>query len=136
MLADGDKVTVEDVCEFTMNGWETGEELSETDGATKRFVETGSGDGTVVVWLVVPYKNLRTEKVSSDCVLEQSTLLYDGKYEYDGGSGAYSGDIVPLATQDVFFYYCVPAEVMESDASLVATFQVQGDDAAYSYTIR
>lgn len=135
-IVDGDTITIDGVCEFTVKGWDTAEKYEFVEGGMLHGLNTGSGEGTVAVWLNVDYKNLGTEEQRVNRLLDSSELLYDGTYKYDGGSNSFS-DIVPLSTSEVIFYYRVPADIMEDDGSLVATFQIKDiPDQIFTYTIR
>lgn len=101
-------------------------------------------DGKVFIDLCVGYKNLSTKDQHADEVMK-ATLLYGGKYQYDGFSAIEEGnrsdftysnitDISPLSLEYLHYLFEVPASVETSDGSLTALISI--GDSQYGVTVR
>ena len=137
-IADGDTITIDDYCEFTVVGWDHVDEITK-DGM---LMITGSkGENDTIFRLTIKYTNLTATEQDTGSIadgdenefLKRAVLTYDDKYIYEGGSGCW-GDLLPLSEQEVYIIFNVPKTIFESDAPIVLDFQI--GDQAFTYTAR
>lgn len=88
-----------------------------------------SGDGPVLA-LKINCKNLGTENIDewNSGLFSEIKMKYDNKYDYDGSCWMPEGDIVPLDNKDIYIYFNIPAEIEKSEAPLIVSFKVNGNE--------
>lgn len=143
VVKKGEVVAIENKCEFFIDYSNITEKvipLHPSDWYTYYEAE----DGKVYVDFCIGYKNWESTGVDTDKVLS-AKLKYDDKYEYTGFSTieeksrtdfTYSNitQVSPLSTEYIHYLFEVPAEVRDSNKSLVIEFKIGGN--IYSYAVR
>lgn len=124
LLQDGDEITVDGICRFTVKGFGCGRMVT-ADGNTC----AGAKKGEVLVWLTCDYVNLRGAKVSSKKLIKQAHIRYDGGCSV--GKSASFSKIVPDETVEVYFYYPIP-EALDTEA---VTMEFTIGEQAYRYEV-
>ncbi len=124
LLQDGDEITVDGICRFTVKGFGCGRMVT-ADGNTC----AGAKKGEVLVWLTCDYVNLSGAKVSSKKLIKQAHIRYDGGYSV--GKSASFSKIVPDETVEVYFYYPIP-EALDTEA---VTMEFTIGEQAYRYEV-
>jgi len=139
VIQDGDKIVIEDYCEFTVIGWDSVDEI--TRNGMKMLTGTTNENNTIIR-LTLDYTNTSKEEqklrndtkhVKDGDLLQAATLTYDKDYNYVGGCGSWS-DLIPLTRDDVYIFFNVPKTVLESDKSIDMEFKIL--DKVFKYTVR
>lgn len=132
-IQQGEKQTISDICEFYLDYSNIAAKV--TPPQPSKFQRTYTADvGKVYVDVCIAYKNLTTREVDADTLI-RGTLLYAGKYEYEGFSIIEEDDrsdfdstdwsqIVPLGTEYIHMLFSVPEEVSTSNASIEANLSI------------
>ena len=130
----GETIVVDDVAEITVESTDFKNEI--VVGNTTCFADKNETDTFLMITL--NYKNLDSESLDSFIKkdipgVNFKDLVYDGKYNYPSDH-CMLGDIAPLSTGTIVFFYVVPQTVADSTESLVATAKI--GDTEYNLTIR
>lgn len=129
----GDKKTIKNKSKIQLLDVYFTDNLKVKDG---RITYTRGQAGQYYLVLKIKLKNLKSSDFDDwhSGRLADMIALMDGQYMYTGEYWLPKGDIVPLATDELYIMYEVPESVETSSASLVAYFQLDGVD--FSVTIR
>lgn len=132
-IQQGEKQTISDICEFYLDYSNIAAKVIPPQPSD--FQHTYTADtGKVYVDVCIAYKNLTAREVDADTLI-RGTLLYAGKYEYEGFSIIEEDDrsdfdstdwsqIVPLGTEYIHMLFSVPEEVSTSNASIEANLSI------------
>lgn len=135
-IIPGESITIEDECEFYVDFFQMDSRIDPPKpGSWYSYYEADRDK--VFVDICVAYKNLDTHDTPADEVMS-GTLVYGGRYEYDGFSIIEEGNrddftysnitsIAPLTTGYVHYLFEVPEEVAESEAALWAELNIGGE---------
>lgn len=134
MLAEGETITIDGMCEFRMNYVTIAED---PDSFFK--AETGKA----YVDFCITYTNLGDYTITADPIME-GKLIYSGQYEYNGinstvdvenGSPwdspweyAYRIKMQPSDTRQVHYLFSVPKEVQDSGRMIELNMNIRGND--------
>lgn len=141
-IAIGDTITTE-TCEFTLTNVEMTYEVMppNTNGV---YMSYAAESGKVYAHVEADVKNIMQRDIRID-ELFKTSVLYDGKYAYDGFTVVNNGDnnfdwvgsyvaATPLETCKAHGIVECPAEVDTSGKSVVVTITLDG--TPYEYTLR
>lgn len=130
VLAEGETITIDGMCEFNMNYVTIAED---PDSFFK--AETGKA----YVDFCITYTNLGDYIITADHIME-GKLIYSGQYEYDGINStvdvetgrpwdyAYYIKMQPSDTRQVHYLFSVPKEVQDSDRMVELNMRIRGND--------
>lgn len=142
-IVEKETISITDTCEFFVDYTNiTNDVMPPQPGNWYSHYEAEKGK--VYVDICVSYKNLATKSRSADEIIN-ATLIYGGKYQYNGfsmieednrGDFTYSSitSIAPLSQEYLHYLFEVPAEVETSDGALTILLNVEG--TSYSVTVR
>jgi len=139
VIQDGDKIVIEDYCEFTVIGWDSVDEISRNG---MKMLTGTTNENNTIIRLTLDYTNTSKEeqKLRNDAkhvkdgdLLQAATLTYDNDYNYVGGCGSWS-DLIPLTRDNVYIFFNVPKSVLESDKSINMEFKILNQ--VFKYTVR
>lgn len=143
LVAEQETISIADVCEFYVDYTDiTDDVMPPQPGDWYSHYE--SENGKVYVDICVSYKNLSTKDRGADEIIN-ATLIYGGKYQYNGfsmieegnrGDFTYSNitSIAPLSQEYLHYLFEVPAEMETSDGALTILLNVEGNP--YSVVVR
>ena len=123
-LHDGDEVTVDGVCTFTVKGFGAGKTIT-ADGLTC----AGAKAGQTLVWVTCDYVNLTQDEVSPGRLVENAVLRLESG-SADGKSASFA-QILHGEPAEIYIYYAIPEDLPEQ--SLTAQFTI--NDQTYSYEL-
>ena len=123
-LHDGDEVTVDGVCTFTVKGFGAGKTIT-ADGLTC----AGAKAGQTLVWVTCDYVNLKQDEVSPGRLVENAVLRLESGSS-DGKSASFA-QILHGEPAEIYIYYAIPEDLPEQ--SLTTQFTIDGQ--TYSYEI-
>lgn len=144
-IALNEKITIDDVCEFTIKGFKFTEKIIpsnvEENGGYLYYEVQDSGN--LFIDIMIEYKNLESTEIIPEEFCS-AKIKYDNKYEYttflvvednDGKdiSGGYTS-IAPLTTKIIHVLPEVPAEVQNSGKSISANITI--NENVYTVSIR
>lgn len=142
-IAEKETISIADACEFYVDYTDiTDDVMPPKPGSWYSHYE--AENGKVYVDICVSYKNLSTKDRGADEIIN-ATLLYGGKYQYNGfsmieednrGDFTYSNitSIAPLSQEYLHYLFEVPAEVETSDGALTILLDIEGN--LYSVSVR
>lgn len=129
VLAVGETVTIDGMCEFQMNY------VAITEHPETYFkAETGK----TYVDFCITYKNLGDYTITANNIME-GKLIYSGQYEYegtdtadgeDGSSWSYAHTVKmnPSDTRQIHYFFTVPKEVQDSDRMVELNMSIRQND--------
>lgn len=123
-LHDGDEVTVDGVCTFTVKGFGAGKTIT-ADGLTC----AGAKAGQTLVWVTCDYVNLTQDEVSPGRLVEKAVLRLESGSS-DGKSASFA-QILPGEAAEIYIFYAIPEDL--SEQPLTVQFTISGQ--TYSYEI-
>ena len=123
-LHDGDEVTVDGVCTFTVKGFGAGKTIT-ADGSTC----AGAKASQTLIWVTCSYMNLTQNEVSPGRLIENGTLQMDSGTS-DGKSASFA-QILPGEAAEIYIFYAIPDDLPEQPLTLQFTIGGQ----AYSYEV-
>lgn len=123
-LHDGDEVTVDGVCTFTVKGFGAGKTIT-ADGLTC----AGAKAGQTLVWVACDYVNLTQDEVSPGRLVENAVLRLESGSS-DGKSASFA-QILPGEPAEIYIFYAIPEDL--SEQPLTVQFTISGQ--TYSYEI-
>ena len=123
-LHDGDEVTVDGVCTFTVKGFGAGKTIT-ADGSTC----AGAKAGQTLVWVTCDYVNLTQDEVSPGRLVENAALRLESGSS-DGKSASFA-QILPGEPAEIYIFYAIPEDLPEQPLTLQFTIGGQ----AYSYEV-
>ena len=123
-LHDGDEVTVDGVCTFTVKGFGAGRTIT-ADGSTC----AGAKAGQTLVWVTCDYVNLTQDEVSPGRLVEKAVLRLESG-SADGKSASFA-QILPGEAAEIYIFYAIPEDL--SEQPLTVQFTISGQ--TYSYEI-
>ena len=123
-LHNGDEVTVDGVCTFTVKGFGAGRTIT-ADGSTC----AGAKAGQTLVWVTCDYVNLTQDEVSPGRLVEKAVLRLESGSS-DGKSASFA-QILPGEAAEIYIFYAIPEDL--SEQPLTAQFTIDGQ--TYSYEI-
>jgi hypothetical protein len=114
-----------DLFEFTLSDAFFTTKLSEKNGST---TYSYGSDGNYLVFKLA-FTNLATEAIDEfdPSIVSDMRLTYNEKYNYEGDARILVGDIVPLATGNLYIVFEVPDTIEGAAEPLTATFTVDGN---------
>ena len=129
MLAAGETVTIDGICEFQMNY------VTITEHPESYFKAEA---GKSYVDFCITYKNLEDNIIKANNIME-GKLIYSGQYEYEGkdtvnaeeGSSwsyAHTVKMNPSDTRQVHYYFTVPKEVQDSGRMVELNMNIRQND--------
>lgn len=132
VVENGQKVTVENEYEFTIDSWDHGDQIEGNYSANSSYSFTPLDH---VAYIEMEYKNLSSETLSSNDAFGGSEM--DGELIVDGTSYPIDtyvpDDILALSEGPVYICYTVPADVIENGTEKVATFRL--GEVLYQYVL-
>ena len=123
-LHDGDEVTVDGVCTFTVKGFGAGKTIT-ADGSTC----AGSKVGQTLVWVTCDYVNLTQDELSPGRLVENAVLRLESGSS-DGKSASFA-QILPGEPAEIYIYYAIPEDLPEQPLTVQFTI----DSQTYSYEL-
>ena len=138
-IQDGDKITIDDYCEFTVIGWDSVDEITRNG---MKMITGPTNENNTLVRLTLDYTNTskneqklsnNVKHVSKDDLLQAATLTYDTEYSYIGGCGCWS-KLIPLTRDNLYIFFNVPKSILESDKPIVMEFKIS--EQTFKYTVR
>ena len=123
-LHDGDEVTVDGVCTFTVKGFGAGKTIT-ADGSTC----AGAKAGQTLVWVTCDYVNLTQDEVSPGRLVEKAVLRLESGSS-DGKSASFA-QILPGEAAEIYIFYAIPEDL--SEQPLTVQFTISGQ--TYSYEL-
>ena len=123
-LHNGDEVTVDGVCTFTVKGFGAGRTIT-ADGSTC----AGAKAGQTLVWVTCDYVNLTQDEVSPGRLVEKAVLRLESG-SADGKSASFA-QILPGEAAEIYIFYAIPEDL--SEQPLTVQFTISGQ--TYSYEI-
>lgn len=123
-LHDGDEVTVDGVCTFTVKGFGAGKTIT-ADGSTC----AGAKASQTLIWVTCSYMNLTQNEVSPGRLIENGTLQLDSGTS-DGKSASFA-QILPGEAAEIYIFYAIPEDL--SEQPLTVQFTISGQ--TYSYEL-
>lgn len=123
-LHNGDEVTVDGVCTFTVKGFGAGKTIT-ADGSTC----AGAKAGQTLVWVTCDYVNLTQDELSPGRLVENAVLRLE--FGSSDGKSASFAQILPGEAVEIYIYYAIPEDLPEQP--LTAQFTIDGQ--TYSYEI-
>lgn len=121
-LHDGDEVTVDGVCTFTVKGFGAGKTIT-ADGLTC----AGAKAGQTLVWVTCDYVNLKQDEVSPGRLVENAVLRLESGSS-DGKSASFA-QILHGEPAEIYIYYAIPEDLPEQ--SLTTQFTIDGQTYTY-----
>lgn len=121
-LHDGDEVTVDGVCTFTVKGFGAGKTIT-ADGLTC----AGAKAGQTLVWVTCDYVNLTQDEVSPGRLVENAVLRLESG-SADGKSASFA-QILHGEPAEIYIYYAIPEDLPEQ--SLTTQFTIDGQIYTY-----
>ena len=121
-LHDGDEVTVDGVCTFTVKGFGAGKTIT-ADGSTC----AGAKAGQTLVWVTCDYVNLTQDEVSPGRLVEKAVLRLESGSS-DGKSASFA-QILHGEPAEIYIYYAIPEDLPEQ--SLTTQFTIDGQTYTY-----
>ena len=123
-LHNGDEVTVDGVCTFTVKGFGAGRTIT-ADGSTC----AGAKAGQTLVWVTCDYVNLTQDEVSPGRLVEKAVLRLESGSS-DGKSASFA-QILPGEAAEIYIFYAIPEDL--SEQPLTVQFTISGQ--TYSYEL-
>lgn len=123
-LHDGDEVTVDGVCTFTVKGFGAGKTIT-ADGSTC----AGAKAGQTLVWVTCDYVNLTQDEVSPGRLVENAVLRLESG-SADGKSASFA-QILHGEPAEIYIYYAIPEDLPEQ--SLTTQFTIDGQTYSYAF---
>ena len=123
-LHDGDEVTVDGVCTFTVKGFGAGKTIT-ADGSTC----AGAKAGQTLVWVTCSYVNLTQNELSPGRLVENAVLRLESGSS-DGKSTSFA-QILPGEAAEIYIYYAIPDDLPEQP--LTAQFTIDGQTYSYAF---
>lgn len=123
-LHDGDEVTVDGVCTFTVKGFGAGRTIT-ADGLTC----AGAKAGQTLVWVTCDYVNLTQDEVSPGRLVENAVLRLESG-SVDGKSASFA-QILHGEPAEIYIYYAIPEDLPEQ--SLTTQFTIDGQTYSYAF---
>lgn len=123
-LHDGDEVTVDGVCTFTVKGFGAGKTIT-ADGLTC----AGAKAGQTLVWVTCDYVNLTQDEVSPGRLVENAVLRLESG-SADGKSASFA-QILHGEPAEIYIYYAIPEDLPEQ--SLTTQFTIDGQTYSYAF---
>lgn len=129
----GQTYTVDDVCTFTITGYEV------TDAITRNGMQlffgkhTKTTDSTTLLLIKADFTNNGTEALDIFQLIDDAELVYQNTYSYEGCSAGWD-DALPLAQVEAYFVFNIPKTVAESGELLVTTMDIGG--TTFTHTVQ
>lgn len=142
-IAEQERISIADTCEFYIDYIGITDDVMPPQPGNW-YSHYAAESGKVYVDICVAYKNLSTKDREADKLIS-ATLIYGGKYQYNGFSiieednrsnFTYSNitSVAPLSEEYLHYLFEVPAEVENSDGALSILLNIEG--TTYSVTAR